>query len=277
MKVQEAINKAKHVLSTLNTSSLDARLLMQFVLKCSLEELIQKFNEILTPYQIKRYFQLIEKRKKGFPVAYITKNKEFYGRPFRVTTSCLIPRPETEILIDAVLLYNKDLVFNNILELGCGSGCIITTLLLEIENSKAVAVDINLESLKVTKHNARKHKVLKRLNLKISNWLKDLKEHSKYDIIISNPPYVASRLELNMEALYEPEIALICGNEGFESYQIIAKDAHKYLKDKGLIFLEIGQGMEAKVIKIFQSFGFNFKNAFKDLNNITRCLVFGVD
>ncbi|QEK39388.1 peptide chain release factor N(5)-glutamine methyltransferase [Candidatus Sneabacter namystus] len=215
--------------------------------------------------------QAAKRRINGEPLAYILGKKEFFSLEFLVNPDVLIPRPETETLIEAAL--RKKNVISNILELGTGSGCIIITLLKNIPNAQGVGVDISQKALQVADINASLHKVHNRLTLLLSNWYSNL--HSKqFDIIISNPPYIKKSETLDRTLTFEPAQALLSGTTGLESYKAIASCAKQFLKCTGSVFVEIGKGQDVEIKNIFEKEGFQIVNEFQDLASINRCLEF---
>jgi release factor glutamine methyltransferase len=254
---------------------LDARLLMQHALQCSLESLLTRQETIATPELEKSFNQLISQRAQMTPVAYLTGKKEFFGLDFEVTDDVLIPRSDSEILIEAVLAEFGAVEPLKILDLGTGSGCLAITLLHNLTSAEAVAIDINQSALNVAKKNALKHNVTNRIEFVKSNWFESL-SLQKFNIIIANPPYIATeeKFYMSAETLHEPPTALFAENRGLAAYQEIAKHAVKYLA--GSIYLEIGFQQKLSVTKIFEAQNLMLQNVYQDLQGHDRCLKFNL-
>lgn len=216
MTIQQALNSAIAKLSSVSTSaSLDAEVLLSFVLKKPKEYLMINSDKKLSSAQEKKYSRLIQQRAKGMPVAYLTNNKSFYGLDFYVDKNVLIPRPVTEELVDVVLPQLKSKKRLNVLDIGTGSGCVIVSL---AKNSQAnfFASDVSASALKVAKRNARKHRV--KVNFKQGSLLKPWKSQS-FDIIVANLPYGWSQWKNNSSAdtiglKFEPVTALFTQENG---------------------------------------------------------------
>lgn len=264
--------------ANLPSAALDGRLLLSYVLSKPVEYLLLNFDRILSPLEQERFLKLVETRSSHKPMAYILGYKEFYGRIFKLNDKVLIPRPDTETLVDAVLT-QLTIPDPQILELGCGSGCLIISLLLEINEAQGVACDIDEDAISIMQENALVHKVDDRLEVTQSNWFNNIKNR-KFDIIVCNPPYISEHEKPLMSqetVLYEPHLALFAIDNGLEAYKIIASQAATYLNYKGELFLEVGFDQMEAVKEIFTSCGFNFKTAHKDLGghyrvaNFTLC------
>jgi release factor glutamine methyltransferase len=207
-------------------------------------------------------------------LAYMIGYKEFYGRNFFVNRNVLIPRPDTETVIDAILKKYKNNPNLNILELGVGSGCIIITLLLEL-GCKGLGIDISQDALDVAVHNAKLYNSLYNLIFLQSNWFQNISLKNKFDIIVSNPPYI-NQSEIGMMSeetlLYEPELALY--TDSYKSYKEIALLAKNHLKKNGVVYIEIGFAQEQDIIDIFLENNYKKLDHFYDINNIVRVLSF---
>ena len=251
----------------------EARILLSHAMGFSREWLIGHSEDELSDEIYVQFFSLVERRKAHEPIAYIIGKKEFYGRDFKVTKDVLIPRADSETLIDAVLKDYKNGI--SILELGVGSGCLLLTALLELKQATGIGVDISREALEVASANATLHGLQDRCSLVKSNWFENVA--GKFDIIISNPPYIEEneRSIMAIETLqYEPQLALF---GGIEAYKIIASDAHKFLKENGRIYLEIGYRQESLVEEIFLAKEYKVVEKYRDIENRMRVLVFGLD
>lgn len=279
MHIKKALTQANTILkeSGIESSFVDSTVLMQHVLQSSLEYIISNHDQPLTFNQQEQFFYYIDRRKALEPIAYIVGYKEFYSNVFYINNSVLIPRSDTETLIDAILTYVNTNIHNRnikILELGTGSGCIIITLLLNLLNATGVAIDISLEALDITQQNATIHQVASRLQLMQSNWFTEISVQ-KFDIIVSNPPYIIlnDKGMMSQETiLYEPHLALF-GGKDYEQYHDIAKNAIKFLSNDSALFLEIGY-MQSKIVQdVLLRYGYYIKKLHEDINGIERVII----
>lgn len=278
MDISEAYEAGFSILKKagIENPSLEARILLRFVLNVSLEKLFTDRDMELAKEVAEKFFSLIGRRKNFEPIAYILQNKEFYGRSFYVNDKVLIPRPESETLIDSVLArYGGDAGLN-VLELGVGSSCLIATLALERSAFRGTGVDICPEALGVAEVNLKKFGLEKKIKLTLGDWFGSLKEkEGRFDILISNPPYISPEEKGKVARetiLYEPAGALF-SEGGLKSYREIAKGAKSFLKEGGLIFLELGLKV-GPVIDIFEREGFLCEKIEKDLSGKDRVAVF---
>ena len=263
MKIQAALKFAAANLQQSSTPILDARLLLGKVTGMEVEELLLKYDKNLSAGERQEFLRLVSRRKKKEPIAYILGKQEFYGLDFIVNKHVLIPRPETELLIDLVMGdYNSSSKENiSILDLGTGSGAIAVAFAKFIANAKITAIDISDDALTVAKDNATKHNVAKQIEFIKSNWYENLGS-KKYDYIVSNPPYVAraERPEIADETyLFEPEIALYAADNGLANYKTIISTARQYLADGGKLLLEIGYLQKNALAEILKEYGFGFE------------------
>jgi release factor glutamine methyltransferase len=263
--------------SGITSSHLDARILLSHVVSKPLEVILSNPEKQLTTEEINSLNAILARRLKFEPIAYITKKKEFYGRPFIVDSNVLIPRSETELLVEIALKTAEKFDRPSLLELGTGSGCIITTLALERRFLGMDATDISDEALNIARQNAGNLGVLSQINFINSNWLENLEPNKRYDIIVSNPPYIATT-EIGLIAketlLYEPYLALFANQNGLSSYMAIASKAKQFLNPNGKIIVEIGYAQQSAVSELFNSFGYILESACKDLSGHDRVLVF---
>ena len=191
----------------------------------------------------------LHRRSNGEPIAKIIEKKEFYGNLFKTTKNTLDPRPETELLIDIFRdIYQNYSCNLKILDLGAGTGCIGISILKLYKNATCCFVDISKNAISIAKQNATSHYVYNRSKFVISNWFKNIR--SKFDIIISNPPYVSNNYNLDRETLYDPAIALFGGNNGLDAYKVILPYASKYLSNNGILIIEIGFDQSEKIKNI---------------------------
>ena len=279
MNIEQAIIFGTKRLKNANlpSAALDVRLLLSYILSEPVEYLLLNPDEILTELEYDKFLKLVEIRYSHKPIAYILGHKEFYGRTFKLNDYVLIPRPDTETLVDAVLA--QSLAPNpHILELGCGSGCLVISLLLEISKAQGVACDISADAISLTQENAHIYNIDHRLEVIKSNWFDNIK-NQKFDIIICNPPYISMGEESLMAretVLFEPHLALFGGIDGLAAYKTIANQAAKFLNYKGELFFEIGFNQMELVRDVFTSHGFNLKSVHEDINGYYRVLNFNM-
>lgn len=253
---------------------LDARILTAHAVNQDVAYTYSRPDRVLNENEKYIWSMSLLKRVSHEPVAYITGKKEFYSREFSVNKNVLIPRPDTEVLIEAILAVESSKT--HILELGTGSGAVAVTLALELPESEVTATDISTEALDVAKQNANALGA-KNILFKQSDWFSSL-EQKQYDIIVSNPPYIDIMDEdeigeMSEETLkYEPHIALF--TDCNESYRNIARKAQEFLKPKGKIFVEIGFDQHILIRGIFAEQGLSLYNYYKDLSGIVRVLCF---
>ncbi len=220
-----------------------------------------------------KLWKIIHQLKKNVPVAKIIHHKWFYGLEFYTNKNTLDPRPDTETLIESVL--SDKLQSPTILDLGTGTGCIICALVKNIDSASGVAVDISHQALKVAQNNIKKLQLSEKIKILHANFTKPDIVHDKFDIIVSNPPYIAyNDSRVDACAKHDPKIALYTPDNGLYAYKQIAKNALNWLKPNGKLYIEIGVGMMSDVKKIFALNDWKFIRADKDLAGKYRVLVF---
>lgn len=253
--IKEAIEKATVILKTnqIDTPKMKARLIMQNVLKKTRQYLIVYDNEMITKKQEEEYFKKIEKIRNGIPLQHITHSQEFMKMNFFVNQDVLIPRQDTECLVEEAIKIARKINAKNILDLCTGSGVIAISIAKYVDNCKVTAVDISEKALEIAKRNARENGVEDRIFFNKSNLYEDIAD-KKYDIIVSNPPYIKRDVikTLNKEVQREPKIALDGGYDGLDFYRKIIPNAYKYLKSKGYICLEIGYDQKEDVLDMIK-------------------------
>ena len=275
MLVSEIINIGSNKLKDKNINShlLDSELLLSKVLQLSREKILTNYNNFVKKDDINKFNILLKRRLKYEPMAYIFQKKEFFSKDFLVNNSTLIPRPETELLIEKIIEnYKKKDIY--ILDIGTGSGCIILTLLNEMKKSKGIGIDISKKALDVAKMNARILKINKRLKF-YKRSFNQIFGH-KFDLIVSNPPYICTYDIKNLSKdikNYEPRIALNGGNDGLDVIKKIIYKSTNILKRKGILALEIGYGQYRKISQILKLHGFKDKFLVKDYQNNIRCIL----
>ena len=267
--------KTQHFISD---AKLESLILLSNILDCPHFELLLKLTNKITPEKQDTFKRNIAQRLTGIPIAYIIGNQDFWKYNFLVNKHTLVPRSDSETLIETVLeSYSNTNEALNILELGVGSGCLIITLLLEYCKATGIGLDISQEALKVAELNAHKHSVNSRLNLFKSDWFNNIPANNQFDMIISNPPYIDYQETRGMsyETInFEPKEALFAKENGLEHYLTIAKNAHKFLKPAGKLFIEIGYNQSQEVIKIFTGNSYELIKQNQDLQGHIRCLYF---
>ena len=255
MTIKQAMIKGITILKLekISTPKLKARLLLQYVLKKPRQYLIVYDNQKLTELEEREYLKYINLLKQGEPIEHITHQKEFMKLNFYVDENVLIPRQDTEVLVEEVIKIAKRIRARKILDLCTGSGAIAVSLAKYLENIQLTALDISGKALDIAISNAKNNKVQDKITFVESNLFEDLGKE-KYDIIVSNPPYIKKEeLEkLDIEVKKEPRIALDGGKDGLYFYRKIIDSAYEYLKYGGYICLEIGYDQKEEVTKIIE-------------------------
>ena len=274
MIVSELISFGSSVLKKKKITShlLDSELLLSNVLNEKRETLLSTDAKISLK-NIRTFNKLIKRREKNEPIAYILKKKEFWSKEFLVNKNTLIPRPETELLVEKIVNYFTDKSLF-ILDVGTGSGCILLALLDELKKAQGIGIDISNRAIKVAIKNSKK------LNLKnkpkFYNRSLDQIFGVKFDLIVSNPPYISSYEIKNLSEdirKYEPRLALDGGNDGLDVITKIIYKSKPILKKLGTLALEIGKGQHYKVSQILNDTGFRNKILVKDYQNNIRCII----
>ncbi|MFN3921175.1 MAG: peptide chain release factor N(5)-glutamine methyltransferase [Caldimicrobium sp.] len=270
MKVKSALKLLIEKLSAIEDlyyAKKEALDILAHLLNISPLEVYLHLEDEISINQLDKY---LEGRLKRVPLPYIFKKAYFWGRPFYIEEGVLIPRQDTELLIEVFL--EKGPKDGLILELGCGSGVIAITLLLECPNLKIIAVEVSQKALEITKLNAIHYNVLNRLYLVRGNWLSPLKKGPLFQVIISNPPYISEEEweELDIEVkLYEPKIALVAGIEGTEFQESLLKEGENYLAKDGFILFEMGYNQSSKIKELAKFYEWDF-TIYRDLQNFER-------
>jgi release factor glutamine methyltransferase len=270
-KAQKAFGQAKF-----EAPNLEARFLLAEMLKIAPAELNLNSEVELDESLFNAY---LERRLKHEPLSKIFGHIWFYGREFLVNENVLDPRPDSETLIETIinLVKEKKLDKFNILDIGTGSGCLLTTLLKEFPTACGVGVDISEKALQVARENAQKHHVKEQTNLQLADFYKQdfsQKFNQKFEVIICNPPYIDEAEKLPPATLFDPSLALFAGNNGLAAYQAIAKHLSNLLTSNGVAIFEIGQGQEDAVTQIMQAEGFVALSRVKDMSGVIRGLTF---
>lgn len=277
MTIKQAIEKGTIELKVKNieTPKMKSRLIMQYVLDKPRQYLLVHDRDELTKNQEEKYFNNIKKLTQGIPLQHITHQQEFMKMNFYVNENVLIPRPDTEILVEEVIQISKKINARQILDLCTGSGAIAVSLAKYIPNSQITAVDISEKALEIAKENAKRNEVEDQITFIKSNLFEDIPKQ-KYDIIVSNPPYIKEDVikTLQKEVRKEPIIALNGGKDGLDFYRKIIHDGYDYIKYRGYLCLEIGFDQKEEVIKLIENEG-NYINTYskKDLYDKDRIVI----
>ena len=274
MEIFKLLNSSAKKLKDKNIIShqLDAEILLSNVLKISREKMLIDSNNKISP-KILPYFQkMLNRRLAQEPVAYILNKREFWSQNFSVNKDTLIPRPETELMVDRIVKMFKKKLF--ILDIGTGSGCILLSLLYELKNSKGIGIDISKNALKVAYQNA---KYLK-LNNRAKFFVKCLSKiyNYKFDLVVSNPPYISKGDFKNLDEdikKFEPKVALDGGNDGLDVIKKVIYKSKSILKIKGTLAIEIGNEQFNKVSIILKRNKFRIKHIIRDYKENIRCII----
>ena len=255
---------------------LTAEVLLAFVLQATRVQLYVDLDRPLAPKELAAYRALIERRISGEPTQYLTGTREFYGRPFAVDPRVLIPRPETELLVDTALeAIPKDAAYR-VLDLCTGSGCVAVTLAAERPNATVFATELSPAACEVARSNAAALKVGDRVRVLEGDLFGPLRQGSLFHIVVSNPPYVPSEeiAALAAEVRREPRMALDGGRDGLEITRRLADQALRWLEPGGMLAVEISEGQGPEAMRLLQSAGLVRAGLRKDLSRLDR-LVFG--
>ena len=276
MNIDKAIYSATKILkmSNIKTAQLDSEILMSKVIKKDRKYIILNNTKKLEKRKKKYYDLLIRERSKGKPIAYLIGVKEFWKYIFYVNNNVLIPRPDSEILVQNVLNLTKYKSQLNILDIGVGSGCILLSILKEKKNFYGTGIDLSQKSLDICKINGEKLKLKNKFKLFKSDI--DNFHYGKYDLIISNPPYI-NKLDLkylDKDVLgFEPKIALDGGLDGLSEIRKVINKSAELLKRNGILVLEIGFNQKERVKRLLKKKQFYIKNVLKDFANNDRCII----
>ena len=276
MNIYSAIIKGTKILNDnlILSSHLDAELLMAQAIKKDRKYILLNSNKELRPKALNTFKNLIKKRSFREPIAYLMNKKFFWKFEFYVTMDTLIPRPDTELIVENVLKLTKHKNKLNILDIGIGSGCILLSILKERKNYSGTGVDISQKCLNISKINAIKLNVNSRLKLFKSNI--DKFTLGKYDLIVSNPPYIIKHRLKYLETdviKFEPNLALDGGLDGLSEIRKVIRKSSELIKKNGKFILEIGYDQKNKVTKLLEKEGFYINSSIKDLANNDRCIV----
>ena len=275
MDIQSALKKGQSILINNNilSAKLDSEILMSQAIRKNKKFIILNLRKEIKKKDLDYFDNLIKERAKSKPIAQIIKKKDFWKYEFIVNNDVLIPRPDTEILIEQALKLIKNKNRLQILDIGIGSGCILISILKEKKNFIGTGIDISDKSLKISKFNGYNLRIKNRLKLFKSNI--DNFNTGKYDLIISNPPYIKKN---NLKCLekdigFEPKQALDGGLDGLSVIRKVINKSSELIKRNGHLIIEIGFDQKNKVNEILRDKGFYIKETVKDLSNHDRCIV----
>ena len=276
MNIKNALNEGINELQKNRVSNpkLDCEILLSNSINKDKKHIVLNPKETLNTDQLTNFKDLIERRKKGEPIAYLINKKEFWNSEFFVNKDVLIPRPDTELLIEEVLrIYSKNTQLQ-VLDIGTGSGCILLSILKERSNFYGTGIDISKKSINISKFNAKQLNLKSRVKFFHSSI--DNFKIGKYDLIVSNPPYIElpSLKYLEKDVVnFEPRLALSGGFDGFSKIRKVIRKTSSLIKKNGKFILEIGFNQKNKVIKILKEEGFYVNKAIKDYGNNDRCII----
>lgn len=278
--VLESINLSAQYLSQKGIESprTNAELLLADILNCKRLDLYISFERPLSEDEVQKYREHIKRRSRFEPLQYIIGKVEFYGLELKVSPSVLIPRPETELLVENIFKQFPKEQKLIILDVGSGSGNIAIALAVNLPQAKIISTDISEEALELAKENAAKHNVSGRIKFVKHNILKnDLSNFPMFDVVVSNPPYVSKEIYLTLQKEiknFEPEVAVSDDKDGFTFYREISSKAAAKLKEDGKLFFEVAQGQSEEVIEIITNNNFRNIVVIKDYQDIDR-VIFG--
>jgi release factor glutamine methyltransferase len=275
MKSLEALKAGSNLLKKNNISThiLESEMLLSKTLNISREKVLTNLDQEINKKNLETYKKYLERRSKNEPIAYILKEKEFWSKKFYVNKNTLIPRPETELLVEELFkrFGKKEITF---LDIGTGTGCIILSLLSILKDSSGIGIDISKNAVLTAKKNMFKHKMQNRV--KFFNRPFESVFGKKFDLIVSNPPYIDRNDLKNLSdeiKKFEPRIALDGGNDGLDVIKKIIYKSKSILKIKGTLALEIGNEQIKKVSEVLNSNNFRIDTLIKDYKNNVRSLL----
>ena len=276
MNIKETLNQATYILEANKISNpyLDSEILLSKSINKDKKYIILNPKELLKSNQLNSFNRLIERRKKGEPIAYLINKKDFWKNEFYVNKDVLIPRPDTETLVDQILKIYSNQSKLQILDIGTGSGCILLSILRERKQFNGTGIDISKKSINISRYNAKRLK----LNNRTKFYISDVDNFliGKYDIVISNPPYIEnlSLKYLDRDVInFEPKLALDGGKDGFSEIIKVINKSSVLIKKNGTFILEIGYNQKNKTIKILKNKGFYIKKVLKDYSKNDRCII----
>ena len=276
MNIQSALSEGLNILKkkSILSAKLDSEILMAKALGKKREYIILNNDKIIKEQNLEYFKKLVQERATRKPIAYLLNKKSFWNSEFNVNKNTLIPRPDTEIILEQILKFTKNKNYLNILDIGVGSGCILLSVLKERKSFYGTGIDISRNSLDICKMNAKKLLLDRRVKFFKSDV--DKFAIGKYDLIVSNPPYIKTCDLKYLESdviKFEPKLALDGGLDGLSVIRKVIKKSSELLKKNGKFILEIGFDQKNKVIKLLNNKGFYINSSIKDLANNDRCIV----
>jgi release factor glutamine methyltransferase len=279
-RVQSALAWAVRELSQRQVDSprMTAELLLGHIQGWNRVRVLTHPGSPLSPETVERFASMVRRRAGGEPLQYIIGEQEFYGLQFRVTPAVLIPRPETEILVENAVAAARSLGPRRLrfADVGTGSGCIAVSFARHVPLSVGWATDISVDALAVARENAARNGVLKQIGFMRADFLEGFAPHPHFDLVLSNPPYVAAEDAAALPAQvreHEPAVALFSGSSGLDSYRRLIPQAIRRLVPGGGLLLEIGAGMSEQVSLLLEEAAFAVENIARDLQGIPRCIL----
>ena len=259
----------------IETPELDARIILKEVLSLDDKDLILKESLDISNEMIEKIIAIESRRLNGEPISKIFKKRDFYNSTFLISNDVLDPRPETELIVEIANNFIDKNEVKNILDLGTGSGCILLSILKENKMINGLGIDLSKDAISIAKQNSKKLNLETQSNFLISNWMSSL--NYKYDLVVSNPPYIASedikKLSKSVK-IYDPILSLDGGDDGLNSYRLIASDLKRVVSKNALIIIEIGYNQSLQVIEIFKKNNFKLMKKYNDINGLDRVLTF---
>ncbi|MDB3987481.1 peptide chain release factor N(5)-glutamine methyltransferase [Candidatus Pelagibacter sp.] len=276
MNIQSALSEGLNILKkrSIPSAKLDSEILMAKALGKKREYIILNNDKIIKEQNLEYFKKLVQERATRKPIAYLLNKKSFWNSEFNVNKNTLIPRPDTEIILEQILKFTKNKNYLNILDIGVGSGCILLSVLKERKNFYGTGIDISRNSLDICKMNAKKLLLERRVKFFKSDV--DKFAIGKYDLVVSNPPYIKTSNLKYLESdviKFEPKLALDGGLDGLSVIRKVIKKSSELLKKNGKFILEIGFDQKNKVIKLLNNKGFYINSTVKDLANNDRCII----
>ena len=259
----------------IETPELDARIILKEVLSLDDKDLILKDSLDIPDEMIEEIIAIESRRLNGEPISKIFKKRDFYNSTFLISNDVLDPRPETELIVEIANNYINKNEVKNILDLGTGSGCILLSILKENKMINGLGIDLSKDAISIAKQNSKKLNLETQSNFLVSNWMSSV--NYKYDLVVSNPPYIASedikKLSKSVK-IYDPILSLDGGDDGLNSYRLIASDLKRIISMNAIIIIEIGYNQSLQVIDIFKKNDFKLIKKYNDINGLDRVLTF---
>jgi len=277
--IKEATGRLKD--AGIDAAAAEVEIILEHILDIERIDLYLHGEKLFDDECVSRFNKIIEQRTTRYPLQYILGEMYFYGRKFKVTPDVMVPTPETEFLCDLAINYlrNENITSPEILDVGVGSGVISVTIACEIGSAKITGLDISPQAIGIASENALLHEVQDRIELIESDIFSNLDKARKFDVILSNPPYISDEeyKTLPPEVLADPKVALVSGAEGLDLIERLIAGAPDYLKPKARLMFEIGYNQAEKVARISEKdLRYKSISIMRDLNDIDRVVVLSV-